>query len=216
LSWQKSFEDWGVVRVAKSGKSDAASGQGKESDPPRVKPTQMPDASVIEHTGRSREEWFALLDAFGARNKTHTEMARFLVEEHNLTMWWGGNISIEYQQFHGMRQPGQSLDGSFAISGNKTVDVSVDRLFEAFANADLREQWLGDAKLSVRTATAPKTWRADWDGGASKVGATFTAKGDGKSSVNVYHERLLDADQAAHQKVYWKDRLAEMKKLLEG
>jgi hypothetical protein len=50
-------------------------------------------------------------------------------------------------------------DGYFSVTGSKTVFVSVDRLFEAFAGSALPEQWLPGGELKVRTATVPKSLR---------------------------------------------------------
>jgi hypothetical protein len=44
----------------------------------------------------------------------------------------------------------------------------------------------------------------------------FTAKGDAKSAVALAHERLADAEEAERMKVWWRERLAALKGLLEG
>ena len=44
----------------------------------------------------------------------------------------------------------------------------------------------------------------------------FQAKGDGKSTVAVSHERLPDGESAEQMKTYWRERLAVLKAVLEG
>ncbi|MGH3328355.1 MAG: hypothetical protein ACRDPT_11270 [Streptomycetales bacterium] len=105
-----------------------------------IKPLHLPDAPLRERTGRGGEEWFSLLDAWGASKRRHTEIARWLVEEHTVDGWWAQSVTVAYEQARGMRAPGQNSDGYFSASGSKTISVSVDRLFEAFADAGLRAQ----------------------------------------------------------------------------
>lgn len=44
--------------------------------------------------------------------------------------------------------------------------------------------------------------------------AYFTAKGDAKSSVALQHRQLPDKETAEQMKVYWGERLDELKTLL--
>jgi len=44
----------------------------------------------------------------------------------------------------------------------------------------------------------------------------FTDKGDAKSTVELSHERLPDADTADEMKTWWRGRLTALKSQLEG
>jgi uncharacterized protein YndB with AHSA1/START domain len=96
------------------------------------------------------------------------------------------------------------------------VAAPVQRLFEAFDDTTLREQWLPGAVMRVRTAQAGRSVRFDWGDGASRVNVTFTALDDGKSQVAVEHDHLPDAEAAAERKSFWRERLTTLKRLLEG
>jgi hypothetical protein len=100
-------------------------------------------------------------------------------------------------------------------AASKTISVPAERLFAAFDDAELRERWLPGAGLTVRKATAPKAFRADW-ADASRIAVGFVAKGDAKAQVAVLHEKLADAEAAARMKEYWRERLAELKRLAEN
>ena len=39
---------------------------------------------VVERTGKTREQWFALLDEWGAAERSHGEIARRLNEQHGV------------------------------------------------------------------------------------------------------------------------------------
>ena len=172
------------------------------------------DESVTAATGHGWRHWLALLDEWGAAGRTHTEIARWLAAEHGVPGWWAQSVTLGYERARGLRAPGQNPDG-FRVSASKTVAVPVERLWEAWADDALRERWLPGAGLSVRTATAPKRARYDWEDGSTRVIVGFTARADGRSTVTLSHERLPDADTAEEMKAWWRERLATLKALLE-
>ena len=120
-----------------------------------------------------------------------------------------------YERARGLRAPGEHADG-FAVSASKTIAVPVERLFEAFDDEAIREQWIGGGDLRLRTATAPRSARYDWEDGSTRVNVGFTSMGDAKSNVGLSHERLPDADTADEMKTWWRERLTALKSQLEG
>ena len=54
-------------------------------------------------TGKGHGEWFGLLDAWGATDHSHTEIARWLNAEHGVPGWWSQNITVNYERARGMR-----------------------------------------------------------------------------------------------------------------
>lgn len=177
---------------------------------------KVSDSSLRDRTGRGWEQWFELLDAWGATEHTHTEIARWLGAEHQVDNWSAQTVAVGYEQARGMRVLGQQSNGSFAASVTRTVTVPVGRLFEAFADESLRDRWLPDGRLRVRTATAPRSFRADWADGTTRIAVGFTPKGDTKAEVAVLHERLTDGNAVAGMKAYWRERLTALKQLLEA
>jgi uncharacterized protein YndB with AHSA1/START domain len=175
---------------------------------------RMSDETVRSRTGRGWDEWFALLDSWGARSRTHTEIARWLVGEHDVAGWWAQSVTVAYEQERGMRAPAQHADG-FTAGASKTINVPAERLSAAFTDPQLRERWLPGATLDVRTNRPGKSLTADWDGGTSRLAVYLTTKGETKSQVAVQHQRLPDADAAEQRKAYWRDALTALKSLLE-
>ncbi|RKN39661.1 hypothetical protein [Micromonospora endolithica] len=201
---------------------------------------RIPDALLRERTGRGWDEWFALLDdentagrsgedtagrsgddtagrsgAGTADARTHGEIAAWLVTTHRVPGWWAQTVTVGYEQARGLRAPGQGRDGGYSTGGSRTVAVPVERLFDAFADEALRARWLPEVEVRVRTATAPRTFRADWAGGPTRIVVGFVAVGPTKSKVTVQHEKVTDPRRAADLKAYWRDRLAALKQLLE-
>ncbi|WP_233583806.1 hypothetical protein [Micromonospora sp. CV4] len=187
--------------------------------PPRPAAAQterIADDLIRARTGRGWAEWFALLDAAAATEWTHTQIARHLVAEYEVPGWWAQTITVGYEQTRGLRAPGQQRGGGFSASASRTVAVPALRLYEAFADETARARWLPDVEVRVRTATAPRSFRADWAGGPTRIVVGFDAVGESKARVTVLHEKLTGAEQAAELKAYWRERLATLKVVLES
>lgn len=171
--------------------------------------------AVRKATGRTWNEWFALLDADAAHTLAHPAIALLLGEKYGVQDWWRQMVTVAYEQERGLRERHQKADG-FAVSLSKTVNVPVEALFAAWADAEQRELWLPDAPLSIRKATQPKSARMDWEDGATRVSAEFSAKGPNKSQVSLQHSKLPDSDAAGALRVYWSSALVRLKLHLEG
>jgi hypothetical protein len=220
MTRQKTFKRRVRERMEKTGESYTAArrmliANGDRPDT-TVAPFEPPVAekSVVEATGRGWRAWFELLDAWEAATRSHTEIARWLRAEHGVDGWYSQSITLGYERARGLRAPGQRPDG-FAVSASRTVAVPVERLFEVFADQRLRERWLPGAELRVRTATAPRTARFDWEDGSTRVIVGFEDLGEAKSRVALSHERLPDADAADEMKGWWRERLSQLKEQLE-
>ena len=169
---------------------------------------------VQRATGRGREEWFALLDEWGASGREYKQVAEWLTGEHELSKWWAQKLIVEYQQARGLRAPGVRPDGTFEVTASKTIAVPVGRLFDAFVKDSQRSKWL-ETRMSLRTAQDERSARFDWEDGSTRVNVDFVAKGSSKSGVAIAHGRLADAKVAAATKEEWKDRLGDLKAYLE-
>lgn len=218
MTRQKSFKRLVRARMEKTGESyTAARAQLLAADEPKATagPTlPMSDKAIRRRTGRGWEEWFDLLDDWGAAARPHKEIARWLADQHAVDRWDAQAVTVSYERARGLRAVGERADG-FAITASKTVAVPVDRLWEAFVDESLRERWLPDDQLRQRTASKPRSARFDWGDGTTRVNVGFTAKGEAKSAVALEHERLAGAQESERMKAFWRDRLAALKEALE-
>jgi hypothetical protein len=209
MTRHRSFKRLVRARMQKTGESYTAAravllAADESVDRP---PLATSDDSIRERTGRGWEEWFDLLDGWGAAELQHREIARRVATELAIDplAWNAQAITLSYERARGLRAAGQRSDG-FAVSAQKTVPVGVERLFDAFVDAELRSAWL-TAELRERTATRPRSARFDW--ADARVNVTFQDKGE-KSTVTVEHARLADADEAARMKAFWRERLTAL------
>ena len=196
--------------------AERARANRRPADPPRAGPEPRPSAALRRSTGRDRGEWFAMLDEWGAGGRPYREIADWLTGEHGISAWWAQKLIVEYEQARGLRDAGVRPDGTFAGGASKTVAVPVERLFEAFDDAGVRERWLPGAVLRERTSRAGRSVRFDWDADGSRLNVTFAALDAGKSQVAIEHDHLPDARAAMERKVFWRERLIALKNLLEG
>jgi hypothetical protein len=173
------------------------------------------DEAMIRATGKGHAEWFAILDAWGAIDRNHTEIARWLGANHGVPGWWTQNITVAYERVRGRRRPGQMADG-FSVSVTRTITVDPARALEGFTNVALRARWLPDAPLTPRPTRAALTARFDWTEPTSRVVVAIVPKDPGRATVAVAHERLADAVTADRLKHAWRGWLGELKAFLEG
>lgn len=219
MTTQKTFKRRVRARMDKTGESYTAARRvliangDRPPEPPTYPPLQS-EAAVTEATAHGWEHWFSLVDRSGGADMSHAEIARWLRSNTDVDGWWAQTITVSYERARGRRAPGQRADG-FVVTASRTVGVPVERLFAAFADEGLRERWLPRADLRVRTATAPRNARFDWEDGSTRLVVGFEQAGEAKSRVALSHERLPDGDSADEMRSYWRARLTALKALLE-
>lgn len=220
MTEQRSFKRLVRARMAKTGESYTAARatllrheEPAGADEPRLATS---DERIRRRTGRGWEDWFDLLDEWGALQRSHREIARWVAEQLGVAplAWNAQAIAGSYERARGLREEGEKDDG-FAITASRTVAVPVERLYDALVDPSLRNAWLPDGRLSERTATRPKSARFDWADGDTRVNVTFLARDRARSTIALEHRRLRDARQADAMKNYWRQRLGALKDVLE-
>jgi uncharacterized protein YndB with AHSA1/START domain len=220
MTRQRSFKRLVRARMEKTGESYTAARAvllaGEEPKATEQSPLLTSDERIRQRTGRGWEEWFDLLDDWGAAERTHREIARWVADQLGIgpLVWDAQAITSSYERARGLREVGETEQG-FAVSATRTVAVPVERLFDAVVEESQRRSWLPDGELSERTATRPRSARFDWGDGTSRVIVAFDAKGEQKSTMALQHVRLADGDEAERMKAYWRERVTALKEELE-
>jgi hypothetical protein len=70
----------------------------------RVGFRRISDEAAEAKTGKVWEEWFTILDTWGAKEKGHTQTAEHLREHHGLSSWWARAVTIRYEWERGLRK----------------------------------------------------------------------------------------------------------------
>ena len=174
----------------------------------------MGDAAVQAKTGKTWPEWFAILDAAGAKKMSHKEIVAYLSEHHKVAEWWGQMVTVGYEQARGMREKHQKPEG-YEISGSRTIAVSLPALYKAWQDAKMRSRWLAQTGFVIRKATPCKSMRITWADRKTSVDVNSYPKGSTKSQIALQHSKLPDAKAAARMKTYWAKTLDRLKEILE-
>lgn len=172
-------------------------------------------SGIERATGRDRDEWFRVLDEWGAPERPYRDIAGWLTGEHGMSNWWAQKLIVEYEQARGLREPGVRPDGTFEAGVSKTLAVPAERAYAAFTEPQLRSRWLPGESLTERAGSRPgRLVRFDRADG-TRVVVQFDVQPSGKCAVAVQHQRLPDVEAAEAAKSYWRERLADLKSLLE-
>ena len=228
MTTQKTFKRRVRARAAKTGEAYTAARSQllRKADAAPVAPPPAPVASAEELAGMSDEamlrgsgrpigEWLEILDAWGATDRKHPEIARWLVAEHGIGGWWAQSVTVAYERARGMRAVHQQT-GGFSVSATRTVAAPADRVLAAFTDPGLRDGWLPEAPMRRRPTTAANVARFDWDEPPSRVVVGLVPKDAARTQVAVAHEKLATAEDAARMKAAWRAWLGRLKQHLEG
>jgi uncharacterized protein YndB with AHSA1/START domain len=166
--------------------------------------------AVKAKTGRNWAEWIAALDNAGAAEWPHKKIAAFVHDEFDCPPWWSQMVTVGYEQAKGLRVKNQTASG-FNATASKTIGVPIAKLYKAWTDPKLRDQWLiGAKKMMIRKATPNKSLRITWTDGKTAVAVGFFPKGAGKSQVAVEHSKLDGVKAVEMMKKCWKGALDKL------
>ncbi len=166
--------------------------------------------AIKKATGKSWQEWFAVLHEMKAGELSHKAIARKLCDVYNVEGWWAQSITVEFERTIGRREVGQTCDGDYQASASKTVTGNMDQALKAW------KKYVGNARdfNGIAFANEPRTsktdkwryWRVDL-ADQTKVTIVIGDKGAGKAYLAANHEKLPDKKAVDQWKAYWKDFL---------
>jgi uncharacterized protein YndB with AHSA1/START domain len=193
------------------------------------------DETILVKTGKSRGDWYAILDAFDCRSNGHKATAKFLEEVHGVGPWYAQTITVDYERARGIREIGQRDGGKFAVNVSRTISVPVERAWQAWADPAEMSAWFttnatqdfreggsydnGDGDKGIYKKIVPNerlhfTWENENHCPGSMVIVEFISKND-KTTVAITHEKLPDKAGCEDMKKGWTWALTSLKSYLE-
>jgi hypothetical protein len=172
------------------------------------------DKLVLEKTGKTMEEWFAVMDTKGAMKLDANGIYQLLQKIKGLESlgeWNLGLLSTSYQWSRGLRERGEKKDG-FEVSISRTFGVPLPVLFQAIADPAIRKTWVKE-KMVITKETANRSIRAKWDDD-TRLSIDFYTKGEAKAQAVLQHMKIKDASTAAKLKEFWLGRFDALKETL--
>lgn len=212
----KTGESYTAARAVVTLRKDSPAGKANYAAPRAQWPelAGIRDEAVKEKTGRTWAQWVKVLEGDGARAWTHRDIAKHIRETYpDVSGWWSQTITVGFERICGLREVGQSCDGVYEANKSRTFPVDVATLYAMFHDTRRRKMWLPTGITKIRTATEPKSIRADWHDG-TQVNFYFTPKGEGKSVVSIQHTKLAGKADIEKAKAEWGNRLDALKQAL--
>ena len=177
--------------------------------PPRVAEPTLSEAAVRKGTGRGWDDWFRVLDAWGATTKGHPAIARYLREEHAVPGWWAQSVTVGYEWARGLRARNE-VPGGYQVSVSRTIAAGAEDVWRDFVEPARRNRWLATGTLRTRPGTGTLGKSARFDGPDGRPVTIWLEPKGARSSVSVTCERLVGPDEVEAERAAWRARLADL------
>ncbi|HEX2202573.1 MAG TPA: SRPBCC domain-containing protein [Longimicrobium sp.] len=143
---------------------------------------EIGDEAVREATGRTWDEWEALLDSRGAADLSHKGIVAILSDGLIESGWWAQNVANHYEKRKGKRALGQTADGAYQVGVRRTLPLAHDAAWRLVTSPEGVRAWLGDVS-----------------GFEMEKGAAYTAADGAGGEVRV-------AQPGSHLRLTWRPR----------
>jgi hypothetical protein len=170
------------------------------------------DAALRAATGKGWNEWLAVLDAAGAAAKGRDHQQIWDLTMQSLPAaagWWGQMISVGYERARGLREKHETCAGDFQSTLSKTLPVPLFAAFAAWADEELRQNWLDAPGLDFTKLNAGKNIRARWPDG-SLLDIRFNASGPDRCQIVVDTMKLSNAEAVQKAKAFWQQQFERL------
>jgi hypothetical protein len=167
---------------------------------------------IEKATGKSFEWWCKALDKAGAKDMSHTEIAKFVPQLAATSGWWAQGITVSYEQHLGRRKPGQRADGTFSASVSLTVAGTPNdnlALWQKSAEKVLPKSLVLVSQSASKPGARYLSWRGKFKSGSTAV-IGFDAKAANKCLVAVEHQKLASPELLDSIKKQWRAALTKV------
>lgn len=164
-----------------------------------------------------------MLDRWGAKEKSHKEIAAYLYEEHSVSGWYAQSITVEYERDRGLRGVGQACDGDWKFAYTRVVGAEPAAIWKVIRplveSGYDGEYSTGSSEVEVKRDEPGNRFLGwgDFDGlSRCRIDIALAGRPDGKSTVTVDVQKVPTAEEQSRLKVLWQDRLKFVKASCEG
>lgn len=174
-------------------------------------------SSLEKGTGITWTEWLNYLEGIGAKNLPHKYIALQVQNKLRASLdnpgWWAQSVTVAYEQHIGRRKPGQRNDGTYEASVSKTVNTSLDDIFQKWLNKSANQKEFAGIAIAAPATTTSTDKRRHWsvnltDG--SRINADTDNYAAGKTRIAVTHARLGSQADVGRWRAYWRDVLENL------
>jgi uncharacterized protein YndB with AHSA1/START domain len=190
--------------------------------------TPCSDEAVLAATGRDWAAWLALLDARGARDLPHPDIARLLRDEGLVdSPWWCQQVTGGYERLIGRRAVGEVKGAGYQVGVSRTLSASAEQLWALLTAPEGLPLWLGalaalptepgartraadGAEIELRSLHPGQRLRISWQPAGAEQASTLQLTLDPKGTrcaVRFHQEKLPDAEAREAMRAHWKAAL---------
>ncbi len=170
-----------------------------------VSQPEQPDDSVMAHTGKRWDEWCDLIDTWPEAEQGHAAVAARVLDEFDVTGWWGQGITVGWERITGRRLVNQMSDGTFTASVSRTINIDAEELRRMLYDDEDRADLFGGMTSEMRSRPGVKVPRIRLQAGT--VSIATEQKSGGRATVSVAHEKLSAPADVEQWKPFWTDWL---------
>ncbi|WGD37624.1 hypothetical protein [Lysinibacter sp. HNR] len=172
--------------------------------------------AIEKATQKTWAQWLDFFNSHGAAQLSHPEIAALAYEEIvSLPInsgWWAQATAIAFEQQAGLRSPGQSRRGSFAVTVSRTlvgtVDGARDRWETFIADRQDFNTVPVEGEASISGANEWRYWRCRLEDG-SRISVDIYQKVPEKVTFSLNHSKLESAEKVEQWRAYWKGLLKD-------
>jgi len=198
---------------------------------------EIADDKLIVATGRTKDQWYELLDQAGAKDWPHKDIARWLWENHPNKGWWCQMITVQYEYARGKRVVGETAAAGFEIGVTKTIKADPEQVWRFLTSPEGTKLWLGPTNKLEFVLNEP--YRAGGTHGAirtvkhgERIRLTYQPKGFKEPStlqltvtprqsahgtcIGFHQEKLANARVREQMRAHWQRVLDEIEQKLDG
>ncbi|HEX5724962.1 MAG TPA: SRPBCC domain-containing protein [Longimicrobiaceae bacterium] len=194
---------------------------------------EISDEKVRAATGRTWDEWEALLDSRGAADLPHQGIVALLEDGLIASGWWVQMVAVGYARRKGTRVLGQTSSGDFQVGVRRTLPLAPDAAWRLVTSAEGVRAWLGDApdlalakgatyatpdgaKGEVRVLDPGSHLRITWQPSgwarASTIQVRVIPAGE-RTTLSFHEERLPSAAERAERRRHFEAALDALQRL---
>ena len=175
---------------------------------------KISDEAVKKSTGKTRKQWFSILNKNGAKKMEHKQVAKLLHEKYGLSPWWSQMVTVQHDQEIKSRKKHEKPEG-FQISKSITLTSPVTKIYNTINSPLKRIVWLSDPAITITKSTKDKSIRGKWSDKKTNIEFQLYPKDINRTQVVVQQSRIKSSKEAEMMKTYWRKQLNNFKKYLE-
>ena len=187
--------------------------------------------SVRKHTKMDWDEWVTALNKRASRSWSHQELVALLKNEFRLRAWWQQEVARGYLIAIGVREPQQTLKGTYTTTATKSLPTALKKVFSFIVSPEGQKNWLqpmyairiapkgtfecdGGIFGEFRAVTTNKKIRLNWIDPdwprKTVVEVNLYAKPKGKCMIVINHTDLPTLSAKAKMHARWRSAVDEI------